>query len=952
MKKIVSYMLVLSFILYFPKNVSADDNLLYVEKKTETITSGLTYEYSERLYKSGWKDVHVLTADIKNPNIQIDVLKSTKEHGLKKTVDNLVIENNAIAGINADFFGSGVVTSSMGQIIKNNVVEEAQNYYNGSSNKYAGFFIDKYGNPFIDYLKSTMKLSNASGSIVEIQGKNKVTNFSKPMYFDDTIIKDTSTLDKRRDDLFKIVVENNKVIKKATKKETVDIPKNGFIIVMNENTASKSLHLFNVGDTVSFNEVYKFLFRKDKKIEEVLTGVSAGGELVRNGKLNTNGMAISPKSKQPRSALGINKNKDKIILIAVDGRGRSVGATHNEMAKLLLEYGAYDGIHLDGGGSTTMALREPKNNTVSIVNNVSEKSPRSVPNAIGVKALNPVSEPISLVLSIDKKDADAIVSQETYTLKAYGIDENQNPVNVNIDDITFSFEDYNNGAVIDNRFIANETGNMTINAISSNGATGSLDINVKDPYIYLDIKSEKNSLSLNEKTTFNITALNKEGFSKAIDVKDVSLSLANDEIGTLDGNTFTAKKEGLANIVAKYNGATASTTVAIGNTKYLAESFEKNKNMFMMYFPNDKTVTGGAGMVNSTAFDGENSLLLSYNFKENSNTPQASYVCFEKEPIILKNNPTSIEMQIKGDGSQNILKAVLKDKNGKQAIVPVLNDLTSTEWSTASVLVPKDMMHPISIDKLYVASLSTTEEESGVIYIDDITEVRERTDGGHTVNSYMDYLNKPVLDDNRKENDEDISVFGQTAIKPYTNSNKVLLDATAKMSNNARAIVFAGDTDLEGIDLKNAVSVQWKNEYTTTNTNNLSIINLATKNGNMRVESPNQWRWLQSYLKTKSKNNILINMDKNIWDKNNSLSGARENVLLHKILKQFVQDTGKNIIVVSAVSDKTSVYVKDGIRYITLNGLSSSSENDLNNYKYLRIRASENDLSYEIKNVY
>lgn len=77
-KKFLTYTLAfaLSLSTFIPKNVFADSNLLYVDKEVQTITDGLTYEKSERLYKSGWKDVYVLIADLTNPNIDVEILDS------------------------------------------------------------------------------------------------------------------------------------------------------------------------------------------------------------------------------------------------------------------------------------------------------------------------------------------------------------------------------------------------------------------------------------------------------------------------------------------------------------------------------------------------------------------------------------------------------------------------------------------------------------------------------------------------------------------------------------------------------------------------------------------------------------------------------------------------------------------------------------------------------------
>lgn len=950
-KKFLTYTLAfaLSLSTFIPKNVFADSNLLYVDKEVQTITDGLTYEKSERLYKSGWKDVYVLIADLTNPNIDVEILDSVTEHGLKKNVEALTKENNAVAGINADFFGSGNPGSSMGQIIVDGNVNEAQNYYNASSNKYAGIFLDKYGNAFVDYIKSNLRLYNEKVSL-ELQAKNKITDFKKPVYFDRSIITNTQDLDKRNKNLFKIIVQDKKIIKKAGAGETVDIPENGYIIVMDKATASEKLALFNIGDNLNFTESYKFVFREGKNISDVLTGISAGGEILRNGKPISTGMSISPKSRNPRSAVGVNNEKNKLILVAVDGRGQSVGATHDEMASILLEYGAYDAIHLDGGGSTTVALREEGERDVKIVNDVSDNSPRLVPNAIGIKSSNPTGDVASLLVSIDKKEEDAIISGLTYSLKVTGVDANKNPVDIDPNQVTFTFQNENDGTINGSSFICNNSGNITINATYPNGATGQTSFKVVDPLSSIIPKANKTSLYVGENTPLFVEATNKDGFSKAIDSSLVSWTVDNEDLGYIQNNTFYAKSEGIATLTSTYNGLSASITIAIGSSPTPITSFEETRNLFMMYFPADKTVTGGAGITNSSAYDGKNSLLLSYNFKENVSTPQASYVCFEKQPIILNGSPNAIQMQIKGDGSGNMVKMVLKDKNNKEYVLPILDEMTSTDWVTANVAVPANIAYPIKIDKIYVATQNTTDKESGTIYIDGINAMNKRTDGGVLTNSYKDPLNQDISQAPTNQ-EEDITVFGQTSNKPHQNSKTVLQDSINIMKPNARAMVFAGPTNLDGINT-GVTTVSWNNKYTTTNTNYLSIINLATKSGIMRTESPDQWRWLQSYLENQSKNNILINMDKNIWDSNNNLKGTKENELLHKILKDFVAETGKNVIVVSAVSDKSNIYVKDGVRYITLNGLTNPNSSDLSNYKYLKIRASENDLKYEIYNVY
>jgi len=62
--------------------------------------------------------------------------------------------------------------------------------------------------------------------------------------------------------------------------------------------------------------------------------------------------------RHPRSAAGISDNGNVLYLLVIDGRrAASAGGTEKETALLLKALGCHDGINLDGGGSSAMALR-------------------------------------------------------------------------------------------------------------------------------------------------------------------------------------------------------------------------------------------------------------------------------------------------------------------------------------------------------------------------------------------------------------------------------------------------------------------------------------------------------------------------------------------------------------------------------------------------------------------
>ncbi|HYK77048.1 MAG TPA: phosphodiester glycosidase family protein [Daejeonella sp.] len=72
------------------------------------------------------------------------------------------------------------------------------------------------------------------------------------------------------------------------------------------------------------------------------------------------------KTRHPRSAIAVKKNK-RVLLITVDGRHEnSAGMSLFELSKLMRWLGAREGINLDGGGSTALWVNnQPENGVVN-----------------------------------------------------------------------------------------------------------------------------------------------------------------------------------------------------------------------------------------------------------------------------------------------------------------------------------------------------------------------------------------------------------------------------------------------------------------------------------------------------------------------------------------------------------------------------------------------------------
>ena len=118
----------------------------------------------------------------------------------------------------------------------------------------------------------------------------------------------------------------------------------------------------------------------------VMQAVSGDRLLVANGKPVS---GLDSTSLSSRSALGITSNGRRMLLMVVDGSqpGYSEGVNFVELANLLVYYGAYTAMNLDGGGSSTLVMQGsdklPQVLNAPVADNTPGKE-RQVANHLGI----------------------------------------------------------------------------------------------------------------------------------------------------------------------------------------------------------------------------------------------------------------------------------------------------------------------------------------------------------------------------------------------------------------------------------------------------------------------------------------------------------------------------------------------------------------------------------------
>lgn len=118
--------------------------------------------------------------------------------------------------------------------------------------------------------------------------------------------------------------------------------------------------------------------------------VSGTGVFVRAGRFA--GDPAAHDEPEPRTAVALDASGRRLLLVVVDGRqpNYSDGLTTRELAGLVIRHGGHTALHLDGGGSSTLAAQGPDGRPIVLNSPIHGRVPpgreRPVGNHLGIFA--------------------------------------------------------------------------------------------------------------------------------------------------------------------------------------------------------------------------------------------------------------------------------------------------------------------------------------------------------------------------------------------------------------------------------------------------------------------------------------------------------------------------------------------------------------------------------------
>jgi exopolysaccharide biosynthesis protein len=927
--------------------LQAAPQVFHENRQTHPITRNTFLHRVTRFTSAGLVDISVLEMPLDDPNLTVSAFNSNVELGLKQTTTTILRDNNAIAGVNGDFFGlAGRHSVPLGFEMINGEMS-AQRGANQYGNDSASFLLGDFG--FIDYVRPYIGLRLDGENIFYVGLMNMVTNLAWPSFLTYGYTASTASIDERLGRTYKIVVEDGRVV--ARTHYTVDVPRNGFVVIMNPETFYENEHLFYWGQQA------EMVVSANIDLREISTAISGSNSILNNGAPTE--AASASRSREPRTLLGVNAEGDRLILMTVDGRNHSIGATLGEAATYMRQFGAHNAINLDGGGSTTMAAAMP-GGSLSVVNTPSGGSQRAVINAIGITNQTTMGPVTSINISAPSVAAPPVVrpiGEPVPTPMPFGPATSLNinaPQNIPVGMVTplyiFGYDEYlnrtqisftaldtalHNATMVEGGIIPQGVGNVIIQASDGQNHVWQGFNAIQVVEIIPSVREITGTAGINFRGIDNL------GHSVYLNPAHLTFEVSPPSIGTLENGQFTAAGEGFGWARASIPGV---ADVFIPINIYREPRQIDPMDAGQLTFTANPGVTGRAYWSDEQRAVGPASLRIEYNFEEGNRNQFANVTIASGGGV----NAITYRIAVYGNNSGHRLTGNILDANGNNHNVEFARHIDFTGWRDLTARVPDGAAHPVRLTDFRVESTFEDDAVAYELFIDDL-RVHERLDSEPATvpsgTSARDPLQPQFLGD-RSAFEYDMTFMGPMTFTGGEAPNDLEFFrnmAISALTRDSLSAFYGGTGDISAA--ANVPIVSLSGDFTSLVIRDINLMQISSPTGASAVNAF-QWSRLRDEMARSTMDNIVIHTNVSPLNFNN----AHEFAIFHDMLAEQAAE-GRNIFVVSNGGPSTTVELRDGVRYINLASLFIGG--DINTeFSILRLRFGVDGMQYGFERIF
>lgn len=895
-KKTVTIALLTMVIAAQTLTSSAYSKIYEKASPVEAYADGVTHQNIKIYTNEGWINMNVLRVNL-TKNVEMTVVTDTVLSS-RDTLTNLVKKNNTdnsiVAAINSDFFDTANSTT-MGNLVKDGKILTTSVGYD----EFASFNMSTEGLPYVGYINSpNNKITNGTYTKTLSYINKPYLNYSRTILYDKYYAKysygKTIGLD-----VLEMLVLDGVIVEIRRKGEPFEIPENGFVIASVGNDIGEMTKNFKMGDpiTVEYDVNFKYMD----------LSIGGGAQLIKDGTVITS-FSQNIKGKQPRTGLGITKDRKELILVTIDGRTSSYrGVTQTELANLLKAQGAYEAINLDGGGSTQMVSKSPWANSVTTVNHPSDQAERKMYTALAIEKLLEDS-PVLRTTKISMKSTRMLLGSEV-AVSLLGSDTNYNPVTIPEADVVWSVTGVT-GTFVGSKFVPSSLGKGTITATYGD-IFANQEIVVKNNGVKLIVSPTSLKVDQNQEKALSFSILTEEGETIPISSKVVK-AIVPPTLGTFnyDKSTFVAGNQiGQGYITCEFDGLKAYIPVGIGVDKQLFYDFEKPTATFSSY---PVAVSGDYKETEVNAKTGL-SAQLSYDFSKTTET-RAAYMTFNK-PATLPKDTQGIGMWVFGDeGNDHWLRAKVVDAKGIATNITFTTHVDWTGWKYVTADLPTESEAPFILERIYLAETDATRLDTGYILIDNVEAITSQA--------------------------LSVSLPGEVNRLKKVTDYKLPAELAGKTSKLMNLIYYTEKTKTVETLMK-ANNIEWTTHsgvYNVSDRVGATVFKLVNKKGSIRANDYTQWTKFLNYVNAPTSTKPVVLMMSDVYTFNDSL----ENELFLTQL-QTLTDKGIDVAVIFPTSNASfSVAKTNGATIVKVPRTSTS-------LSYLNVGVSNNKIYFEAK---
>ena len=677
-----------------------------------------------------WR-LHVLEIDLTNEWIALETAKADdRVSGYERTSSMAsrrdAEEHRVVGAVNGDFYASGGIPIGTQVIAGLPLKMPATNR--------SVFGTGLGGKPFFEVVSFQGGLLSADGAWKQIHGINQTrgddelivyNRYHGPStgtnYWGTEVTVATLEGGPTANDTFQVVVTAKDSILEIGHGNN-DIPLDGLVLSGHDTFRDFLNEEVLVGDTLS---IYLGFPPVSIPIAEMIGG---GPRLIRNGAESVESVAEGfgasfASDRHPRTAVGFSQDSSKVYFFTVDGRqtGYSVGMSLYELADYMLEWGVWEGINLDGGGSTTMVVRG------RVVNSPSDAGgERSVANALLAISTAPTG-PLA-VLRVDPREVYVLVETQV-AFSVEGFDQHYNPAAINMDSLSWNCDDLL-GSIDENGLFTAGSEQISGRVWIGHGEILDTALVYITDIASIELQPDPVILEVGEQQTITPQAWDAYQNPIELSAHDYDWSVIG-EMGTItSGGSFTATQPGEGHVVAEYRSVAGSTAVSVGTpTDVIVENFSDLSGW---------TLTGTRVNLSECSFTADSSTILSEPSSGRLHyhlTTGGTSALYLEGSIPISGTPDAVGLHVYGDGRGHWLRGEFQDDDEEKFLVDFTTATPGIDWTGSwqylEVSLEEAIVHwgnpgavltyPITWKKIYLAETDEAAKDSGTVFFEDFT---------------------------------------------------------------------------------------------------------------------------------------------------------------------------------------------------------------------------------------